>query len=92
MNIKRVVPNITSARLNESRAFYTEFLGFQVVMDMDWIITLASSTNPTAQISLVRGSRSGIEHQDISLCRLRLPTLTRFMPTQSREAIRSSIR
>ena len=67
MNIKRVVPNITSARLNESRAFYTEFLGFQVVMDMDWIITLASSTNPTAQISLVRGSRSGIEHQDITV-------------------------
>ena len=67
LNIKRVVPNITSARLNESRAFYTEFLGFQVVMDMDWIITLASSTNPTAQISLVRGNRSGIEHQDMTV-------------------------
>ena len=36
-------------------------------MDMDWIITLASSTNPTAQFSLVRGNRSGIEHQDMTV-------------------------
>lgn len=62
-------------------------------MDMDWIITLASSTNPTAQISLVRGNRSGIEHQDMTVS-IEVADVDGggFMPTQSREAIRSSIR
>jgi catechol 2,3-dioxygenase-like lactoylglutathione lyase family enzyme len=30
MSIKRVVPDIVSARIEESRKFYTEFLGFDV--------------------------------------------------------------
>jgi predicted enzyme related to lactoylglutathione lyase len=56
MNIRRVVPNIQSERMEESRNFYTEFLGFQVAMDMGWIVTVVSPSNPTAQISLVRGA------------------------------------
>jgi hypothetical protein len=34
MSIRRVVPDITSNRIDESRKFYTEFLGFDVAMDM----------------------------------------------------------
>src|SRR5262245_24441805 len=56
MSIRRVVPNLITARLDESRRFYTEFLGFNVAMDMGWIVTLASPSNPTAQISLLRAS------------------------------------
>ena len=48
--------------MEESRKFYTEFLGLEVAMDMDWIVTLVSPVNPTAQISLVRGKCSaGLE-------------------------------
>lgn len=57
MSIRRVVPNISSDRLEESRHFYTDVLGFEVAMDMDWIVTLVSPDNPTAQISLLRGER-----------------------------------
>jgi len=32
---------------------YVELLGFEVAMDMGWIMTLVSSTNPTAQISIL---------------------------------------
>jgi catechol 2,3-dioxygenase-like lactoylglutathione lyase family enzyme len=32
MTIRRVVPNITSNRLEESIAFYTELLGFKIAM------------------------------------------------------------
>jgi hypothetical protein len=39
MSIRRVVPDITSDRLDESRDFYTAFLGFEVAMDMGWIVT-----------------------------------------------------
>jgi len=52
MSIRRVVPNISSQRMNESRKFYCELLGFQVAMDMGWIMTLVSPANPTAQVSL----------------------------------------
>jgi len=54
VEIRRVVPNITSDRLDQSRAFYVDLLGFEIAMDMGWIVTVASPTNPTAQISLIR--------------------------------------
>ena len=54
MSISRVVPNIASDKLEASRDFYTTLLGFQVAMDLGWILTLVSPSNPTAQLSVVR--------------------------------------
>jgi len=54
MSIKRVVPNIASDKPDASRDFYAGLLGFQVAMDLGWILTLVSPTNPTAQLSVVR--------------------------------------
>jgi predicted enzyme related to lactoylglutathione lyase len=67
MSISRVVPNITSENVEQSRKFYTGFLGFQVAMDMGWIVTLASPSNPTAQISLLRGTGSAPPLAQVSL-------------------------
>jgi catechol 2,3-dioxygenase-like lactoylglutathione lyase family enzyme len=58
MSIRRVVPNIASDKLDACRAFYTGLLGFQVAMDMGWIITLVSPSNPTAQVSVLREDAS----------------------------------
>ena len=55
MSIRRVVPNIVAPDMEASRAFYVDFLGFDVVMDLGWIVTYASPTNPTAQISVSPG-------------------------------------
>jgi len=55
MTIKRVVPNITSNRMDESCDFYCGLFGFEVAMDLEWIKTLTSPDNSTAQISIVRG-------------------------------------
>jgi catechol 2,3-dioxygenase-like lactoylglutathione lyase family enzyme len=55
MTIRRVVPNIMSSDMDASRTFYGEFLGFDVVMDLGWIVTYASPSNPTAQISISPG-------------------------------------
>jgi catechol 2,3-dioxygenase-like lactoylglutathione lyase family enzyme len=49
---------ITCNRIHESRMFYTEILGFDVAMDMDWVVTLTSPSNPTAQITLVQETGS----------------------------------
>ena len=67
MSIRRVVPDITSERMDESRAFYKELLGFDVAMDMGWIITLASPDNPTAQITLLQGPPNSASHPDMSI-------------------------
>jgi catechol 2,3-dioxygenase-like lactoylglutathione lyase family enzyme len=71
MTIRRVVPDIASDRLEESRKFYTDVLGFQVAMDMPIdrgrIMTLVSPNNPTAQISLLSGPASTSRHQDPTL-------------------------
>jgi catechol 2,3-dioxygenase-like lactoylglutathione lyase family enzyme len=51
VSIRRVVPNLASDDLAATRDFYVEVLGFDVVMDMGWIVTVVSPSNPTAQIS-----------------------------------------
>jgi catechol 2,3-dioxygenase-like lactoylglutathione lyase family enzyme len=56
VGIRRVVPDITCDAIEESRDFYSGVLGFEVSMDMGWIVTLASPDVPSAQISLVSGS------------------------------------
>ena len=62
MSIRRVVPDLASQRLESTRDFYVNVLGFQVAMDMPIntgrILTLISPDNPTAQISLLSGRPS----------------------------------
>ena len=53
MTIRRVVPDLTTQHLEESREFYVGLLGFQVGMDMDWVVVLVSPVNPTAQVILM---------------------------------------
>lgn len=53
MTINRAVPNIKSARPAESRDFFVDLLGFEVVMDMDWVVTVASPTHPSAQVTII---------------------------------------
>jgi catechol 2,3-dioxygenase-like lactoylglutathione lyase family enzyme len=54
MSIRRVVPDIRSSHLDESRSFYVDFLGLKVAMDMGFIVTFVSPSNPTAQLSVMR--------------------------------------
>lgn len=42
-----------SGRPTETRDFFVGLLGFEVAMDMGWIVTVASPTNPAAQVTIV---------------------------------------
>ena len=66
MSIRRVVPNFHSEQPRASREFY-EGLGFELAMDMDWIVTFASPANRTAQLSLIREDASAPVHPDASI-------------------------
>ena len=53
MTISRAVPNIKSDRATETRDFFVDLLGLEVAMDMGWIVTVASPTNPSIQVSII---------------------------------------
>lgn len=67
MPIKRIVPNFESETPQKSIDFYKGFLGMNVAMDMDWVITFVSESNPTSQISIIRHDGSDIPHPDVSI-------------------------
>jgi uncharacterized glyoxalase superfamily protein PhnB len=51
--IRRAVPNIRSEQPAETSEFFVELLGFEVAMDLGWVMTLASPANPTAQVTVI---------------------------------------
>ena len=53
MNVRRIVPNVNSSNPAASLTLYEGDLGLSAAMDMGWVITFVSPTNPTAQVSLV---------------------------------------
>jgi len=53
VTINRAVPNIRSDRPTEARDFFVDLLGFEVAMDLGWVVTVASPTNPSAQVTIV---------------------------------------
>src|SRR6476469_6230839 len=67
MTIRRIVPNINSNKFEESKDFYINFLGLTLAMDMKWILTFASSSNPTAQISIVQSDKLDNSNSNITL-------------------------
>jgi predicted enzyme related to lactoylglutathione lyase len=67
MGVRRIVPNIKSTDPSLSRSFYEGVLGLSVAMDMGWIVTFASPSNPTAQVSVVASGTRQEPHADISI-------------------------
>ena len=53
VTIHRAVANIKSDRPAETREFFVDVLGFEVAMDLDWVVTLASPTNRSAQVTII---------------------------------------
>ncbi|MFJ8094896.1 VOC family protein [Streptomyces griseofuscus] len=66
MTVRRVMPVIHSAATKESRDFYG-LLGFEEVMNLGWVMTLASPSAPTAQISVVSTDRTAPVTPDMSI-------------------------
>ena len=67
MEIRRIIPNISSTKMEESRDFYINFLGLNMVMDMHWVMTFASSSNPTAQVNIVKSEKSFVSNDHVTI-------------------------
>ncbi|HVL99488.1 MAG TPA: VOC family protein [Egibacteraceae bacterium] len=66
MSIRRVVPNIRSEAMEDSRDFYG-LLGLEEVMDHGWVMTLASPSNPTAQVTFMSHDKTAPVVPDMSV-------------------------
>ncbi|MFJ9408050.1 VOC family protein [Streptomyces sp. NPDC101393] len=66
MSVRRVVPDIQSDALEESREFYG-LLGLEQVMHQGWVMTLASPTNPTAQLTFMTRDATAPVVPDMSI-------------------------
>ena len=53
MTVNRAAPNIKSDRPAETREFFVDLLGFEVAMDLGWVVTVASPTNRSAQVTII---------------------------------------
>lgn len=67
MNVRRVVPDLHTERIDESRDFYAEVLGMHVAMDMGWMVTLASPSDHTAQITLITRDATAPVSPDVTI-------------------------
>ena len=65
MKCRRITPDITSNKLEESKAFYSEFVGLKLAMDMGWILTFISKSNPTAQINILHSDEQDIDNSNV---------------------------
>ncbi|MER7664261.1 MULTISPECIES: VOC family protein [unclassified Streptomyces] len=66
MSVRRVVPDIHTASLAESRDFYG-LIGLEEVMNLGWVMTLASPGDPTAQISFFTHDETAPVEADMSI-------------------------
>ena len=47
------MPNIQSDRPEETREFFVDLLGFEVAMDLGWVVTVTSPANPSVQMNII---------------------------------------
>ncbi|MDI3421517.1 VOC family protein [Streptomyces luteolus] len=66
MTIRRAMPDFHTGDLEQNRDFYGK-LGFQEVMNQGWIMTLASPSNPTAQVSFMTHDKTAPVVPDLSV-------------------------
>ncbi|MFF8843157.1 VOC family protein [Streptomyces sp. NPDC015127] len=66
MTVRRIMPIVQSDALEESSAFYG-LLGLKEVMNHGWILTLASPSHPSAQVSFTPGDRTAPVTPDMSI-------------------------
>ena len=53
MTASRAVPNIKTDRPAETREFFVGLLGFEVAMDIGWVVTVAAPANRSAQVNII---------------------------------------
>jgi predicted enzyme related to lactoylglutathione lyase len=67
MTVLRIMANIATDSVPDVGKFYSDLFGLDTVMDLGWIVTLASRENTVPQISVLSEGGSGAPVPDISI-------------------------
>jgi predicted enzyme related to lactoylglutathione lyase len=67
MTVLRIVANIAADTVPDIRKFYSDLFGLDAVMDLGWIVTLASHETAVPQISILSEGGSGAPVPDLSI-------------------------
>jgi catechol 2,3-dioxygenase-like lactoylglutathione lyase family enzyme len=58
MTVNRILVNICSEQLPQSRDFYVALLGMQVNYDSDWYVQLRSASQPELELGIIQRSHA----------------------------------
>jgi predicted enzyme related to lactoylglutathione lyase len=67
MTVLRIVANIAADTVPDVRKFYSDLFDLDVVMDLGWVVTLASREITAPQISILSEGGSGAPVPDLSI-------------------------
>jgi catechol 2,3-dioxygenase-like lactoylglutathione lyase family enzyme len=68
MKVKRVVANVAADDVARAKAFYADFLGLDLVMDLGWIATYAAdSVMMSPQVNILSEGGAGAPVPDLSI-------------------------
>lgn len=67
MTIRRIVANIAADNVADVGKFYSDLFGLDSIMDLGWILTLASRETTFPQISILSEGGSGTPVPDLSI-------------------------
>jgi len=62
--ILRIVPNIYSDNIEKSKEFYIDFLGMELAMDLQWVLTFVSKENHSSQITILKNDKKDSPNND----------------------------
>jgi uncharacterized glyoxalase superfamily protein PhnB len=65
--VRRIVADLSSDDLSSSTEFYVEVFGLDVVMDAEWVVTLAAPGRSTSQVTLVTGDATAPVNAVVSI-------------------------
>ncbi|MFL5910093.1 MAG: VOC family protein [Gaiellaceae bacterium] len=66
MTVRRIVPDLHGDPV-AARAFYEDVIGLELGMDMGWIVTFNSTSNETAQITVLSSDATAPVAPDVSI-------------------------
>jgi catechol 2,3-dioxygenase-like lactoylglutathione lyase family enzyme len=67
VTVRRVVPDLHAADATNTVAFYETLLGMRVLMDLGWVVTLGSVSDPTVQLTVMTIDATAPETPDLTV-------------------------
>ena len=67
MVVRRIVTDIGTTNIDETKRFYVDLLGLEIVMDQGWIATLSAHQKAPIQLSIMTEGGSGTPAPQMSI-------------------------